>query len=379
LIDVITPGIEMNFDVLSFLFDNLFASGVIGGYVAISIIVVNVLTYLYKDNFTQRVKSAPKGYHPIIGALLGVIPGCGGTIVASILHKNKNLSFGGLLAAFIATLGEGSFVLLGASTEPLVPIEANLKAFVIVNIVGASVGMIAGGISDALKFNGINYDMNLHEGDPSSEIGIESRLRFKKTTEKIGLFLILGITLFLTPGSFMALWGGSIASIEDLTVYMCIAMTLVSIFYYSIQHFLFDGHCHSASQTNIRSVFLESIMDITMVITYVFIGLVAVNFVIDIVVGKDQFSSWMTESQLVVVFIAALIGATPGCGGMIAVAVAYATLQDFPIAALLAAGIATSGDGIFPLLAKNKKHAFTITGLSLVIALIVGYATVFLV
>ena len=47
----------------------------------------------------------------------GVIPGCGGTIVASTLYNNNKLSFGGLLAAFITTLGEGSFVLLGASSE----------------------------------------------------------------------------------------------------------------------------------------------------------------------------------------------------------------------------------------------------------------------
>ena len=86
--------------------------------------------------------------------------GCGGTIAASMLYKNENLSFGGLLAAFITTLGEGSFVLLGASTEPSVPIDANLKAFAIVNIVGICVGILVGSISDALKLKGFNYGLN---------------------------------------------------------------------------------------------------------------------------------------------------------------------------------------------------------------------------
>jgi hypothetical protein len=111
-----------------------------------------------------------------------------------------------------------------------------------------------------------------------------------------------------------------------------------------------------------------------MVITYVFIGLFAANFIIDVVIGAEAFEVWMRKSGFIVVTLAALIGATPGCGGMIAVAVAFITIGDFPMAALIAASIATSGDGIFPLLAQNKKDAIIITVSGLVIALVVGYA-----
>ena len=158
----------------------------------------------------------------------------------------------------------------------------------------------------------------------------------------------------------MALWGGGIASIEEVTVVMCLVMTVASIIYFVVQTFFLNGHCHSVSHQNIRSVLVESVMDITMVISYVFVGLVVANFVI------------------LVVVLAALIGVTPGCGGMIAVAVAYVTIPNFPIAALISAGIATSGDGIFPLLASNKKEALTISGLSLAIAIIVGYGVLFI-
>ena len=71
--------------------------------------------------------------------------------------------------------------------------------------------------------------------------------------------------------------------------------------------------------------------------------------------------------------LAALIGLTPGCGGMIAVAVAYIIIPDFPMAALIAAAIATSGDGIFPLLAENRKDGLIVSVLGLVVALVVGY------
>ena len=359
----------MNFDVLSFLYENLEASGVIGGYVALSLVVVNVLTHISNKSLTEKVLSAPEWSHSILGALLGVIPGCGGTIVASTLYNNNKLSFGGLLAAFITTLGEGSFVLLGASSEA--DVASNLKAFVIVNILGVAVGIVVGSLIDAFNFKGVQ---KVIKATPEPHyIHDKSRSLFQTITEKFGLFLVLGIVLFLTPGSILALWGGGIESIEDHTVVACVSLTVISIIYYLLQSFLLDGHCHSESHSDLHSVLLESVIDITMVITYVFVGLVVANFVIDVIVGPDQFNEWMNSSALLVVVIAALIGATPGCGGMITVAVAYISIQNFPIAALISAGIATSGDGIFPLIANNKKDALLITGISLVLAIVVGY------
>ena len=113
------------------------------------------------------------------------------------------------------------------------------------------------------------------------------------------------------------LFGAGIESIEDMTVVACVSLTVIGILYYLVQTFLLDGHCHSESHTDLKSVLLESVIDITMVITYVFVGLVVANFVIEVIVGPEQFKEWMSSSALLVVVIAALIGATPGCGGMI--------------------------------------------------------------
>ena len=139
--------------------------------------------------------------------------------------------------------------------------------------------------------------------------------------------------------------------------------------------FVLKRDCHNETCSNLKDVLIDAIADISMVITYVFIGLIVANFFIDIVVGPEKFNNWMSSSKIVVVLIATLICVTPGCGGMIAVAVAYITLPNFPIAALIAGAIATSGDGIFPLLAENKKDALVITGYSLVVALVVGFST----
>ena len=361
-----------NIDFYSFLVETLEAAGVIGAYVALSLVGVSILTYYSNDRITKKIQSAPTWSHSILGSLLGVIPGCGGTIVASTLYSNKKLSFGGLLAAFITTLGEGSFVLLGASAEA--DVAYNFKAFATVTITGVVVGIIIGSLFDAFNFKRMQHDVN-HDVIAGQDDSINQKSRFQEIIENSALLMILGTAFFLAPGSILALWGESIESIQGLTISLCIVLSLISISYYIMQTFLLDGHCHSENHTNIKSVLLESVIDISMVITYIFIGLFIANFVIDIVVGPEQFHSWMNSSALLVVVLSALIGATPGCGGMIAVAVAYVTIQDFPIAALISAGIATSGDGIFPLLANNKKDALIITGVSLLTAIIVGYAS----
>jgi uncharacterized membrane protein YhaH (DUF805 family) len=172
----------------------------------------------------------------------------------------------------------------------------------------------------------------------------------------------------------MALWGGSIEAIADLTVWVTIAFTLVSIVYYLVYKFILKEDCCFFDYKSVRSTLVDSVADITMVIVYVFIGLFVVNFIIDVMVGVERFEVWMTSAAWALVIIAAFIGVIPGCGGMIAVAVAYITIPGFPMAALIAAGIATSGDGIFPLLAQNRKDAVIVSGVGLAVAIAVGYA-----
>ena len=146
----------MNFDLGDFILQNLEAAGAIGAYVSISIIGVALLMYASKRKIENKNQFRSKYLHPVLGALLGVIPGCGGTIIASSMYKKNKLTFGGLFAAFITTLGEGSFVLLGASAEA--DVSSNLKAFAIVNVVGFFVGLIFGYVVDA-----IGYKINLEK------------------------------------------------------------------------------------------------------------------------------------------------------------------------------------------------------------------------
>ena len=363
----------MAFNLWSFIVENLEAAGAIGGYVSISIIGFSLLSFTTKKNHDKLLNQiGPEWTHPIIGSLLGAIPGCGATIVVASLYKNKKISFGGLFASFISTLGEGSFVLLGASNEANV--AGNLKAYAIITIIGLIVGIMFGYLSDMLKFKGYSI---IH---PINNVNTHA-VQMKQNTlsgivaEKIGIYSILAMALFLTPTSIMSLWGGSIDAISNLTSGVSVSLTVTCIIFYCLSSLVYKHHEFYHETVAIKHVILHTVIDVAMVVTYVFIGLFVANYVIDVVIGAETFDEWMTSSVYIVILLASLIGVTPGCGGMIAVAVAYIAIPNFPMAALIAAAIATSGDGIFPLLAQNKKDGLIVSAFGFVIALIVGYAT----
>ena len=171
----------------------------------------------------------------------------------------------------------------------------------------------------------------------------------------------------------MAFWCGSIASMSSLTCWLSVALTASCMIFYCVSVFIHKHHDCYSSYNTIKSTILHAILDVAMVVTYVFIGLFFANYIIDVLVGAETFDLWMTSSVYVVILLAALIGVTPGCGGMIAVAVAFITIPNFPMAALIAAAIATSGDGLFPLIAENRKDGLIVSVLGLVVALVVGY------
>ena len=361
----------MEFNFSSFFLDNLEAAGAIGGYVSLSIIGFALISFaIKKRNNNVSVQIGPKWTHPIIGSFLGAIPGCGATIVVASLYKNKNISFGGLLATFISTLGEGSFVLLGASNEASV--AGNIKAYIIITIFGIVAGVVFGYFFDIIGFRAKSENIQ-QKNNEDLDLSKTKNTSISIFVQKLGFYAILVMAIFLAPGSIIALWGGEIEAISNLTYWLSIALTITCIIFYYINKFTFKDHDCYSSYSNVKSTILHAILDVAMVVTYVFIGLFISNYVIDILVGADTFDSWMTSSVHLVILIAALIGVTPGCGGVIAVALAFITIPNFPMAALIAAAISTSGDGIFPLLADNKKDGLIISLLGLVIALIVGY------
>ncbi len=364
----------MEFSFSSFVIDNLNAAGTIGGYVAISIIGFACISFFIKKKYDKKSNNiGPEWAHPIIGSFFGCIPGCGATIVIASLYKNKQISFGGLFAAFISTLGEGSFVLLGVSDEAE-GVIGNLESYLIITVFGFITGFLCGYVLD---FFGLKFNSKIIEETKST-----SKTWNSNSIENFSFYVIIILSIILMPSSIMAFWGGEI----DLTIVLnrdlsldiiylaSIFLTLTCLIYYILTSFVYKRHgCH-CDHDNLKSVLSHAILDVSMVVSYVLIGLLVSNYFIDIIIGEDTFNQWMQSSVvLLIILFSGLIGVMPGCGGMIVVASAFLTVDNFPLSALITASIATSGDGIFPLLANNKKDGFLVSLFGLIIALMVGY------
>ena len=362
----------MEFNLLSFILDIFDASGGIGGYVSISIIGFALISFATKKKIKGEIKYFRyKWAHALIGSLIGAIPGCGATIIIASLYKNKKISFGGLLASFISTLGEGSFVLLGASNETA-NIVGNINGYFTITIFGLIVGFIFGFIYDiaGFKFHSKNDQKNIINDNYSQVKKDDHKPIF---IEKLGINIILLISVLLAPGSIMGLWGGGIEILSNLTYWLSITFSLICIIYYCFYKFInTDKNCF-CNENNLKSISYHAVMDVAMVVTYIFIGLFITNFIIDVIIGTEKFEILLTSSIYIIIFLSAIIGVIPGCGGMIAVAVAFITIPNFPMAALIAAGISTSGDGIFTMLAENKRDGVIVSGIGLLLALIIGY------
>jgi hypothetical protein len=77
---------------------------------------------------------------PLVGASLGALPGCGGALVVMPVYLRGTVTFGTVVAALVATMGDASFVLL--ATRPATAIGVHVSLLV--------VGGLSGLLVDAL-------------------------------------------------------------------------------------------------------------------------------------------------------------------------------------------------------------------------------------
>ena len=142
----------------------------------------------------------------------------------------------------------------------------------------------------------------------------------------------------------------SIESLENLTFWVSIIFSIICMMFYLFNKFSYKNHDCYSDYNNLKSTLLHAVSDIaswtllSCLLVYLF-----PNFIIDIVVGIETFNSWMASSSYALILIAALIGLTPGCGGMISVAVAFIVIPNFPLSALITASIATYWRWYFPI------------------------------
>jgi hypothetical protein len=318
-------------------------------FVLIMMLLIEYINVQTRGIWQKNLRQNRFGQY-LLGAFLGVIPGCLGAFTAVSLYSHRMVSFGALVAAMIATSGDEAFVML--AMFPLDAIYLNLVLFV--------VALLAGALSDRIftkqeRFLGAApHDFELHEEKmcyfcSKKEILLQLREMTYPRALLITVFaLFMAALLFGQLGLSEWNWkkvtfaaGGAFALFIVITV---------------PEHFLKEHIYDHIIKKHLVRIFL-----------WTFAALLAVHYMESYL----DVGAWLRENTMSVLVAASLLGIIPESGPHLIFATMYAKGLT-PFAVLLASSISQDGHGTLPLLAVSVRAFFWLQVIAVVVAITVG-------
>ena len=328
-------------------------------YIAVSSFVgVTLLIFvlLEKRNFNlQQFIEKNKSYEIPTSAFLGVIPGCGGAIMVMSLYTRGVVSFGSVLAALIATMGDAAFLLIASKPQ---------AALIILPITFIT-GIICGYVIKPFTKNFINkisLKKDLNKNLPKNKIP-------KKFYSLWLICLIPGICLGLLNAfqieiSFYIFGIDLIHSFSFILAMYCILLWVFNP--------LTDIQMASIHENSLRRV-----ADTTCFVTvWVIIAFVTYEL-IDLSTNGLIFDSLKYFGPFIPL-MAIIIGFIPGCGPQIMITSMYVSGQ-IPMSAQIGNSISNDGDALFPAIAISAKAAIIATLYSAIPAIFIAYLWYYLI
>ncbi len=317
----------------------------VSAFVAATLLLFYGLEKLFRFDLGRAMGGARAMQVPI-AAFLGATPGCGGAVIVVAAYAAGKVSFGAVVAALTATMGDAAFLLIATRPDTamiLLPMQLAL-------------GILTGWIVD--RFVAVDYRPKGTACEIAPRIGA-SRLRDYAylaaaipglmvgagQIASVNLTSVLGvpIEIFALAGVFtgLAIWAASPVN----------AITNPA-----------DGPItRMAEETAFISVWV--------ILAYLIYDYAATYAGLDI---KALFHGIAPVLPLV----AAAVGFIPGCGPQVLVATLYVN-GAIPFSALLANAVSNDGDALFPAIALAPRAAVMATVFSTIPALAASYAIYF--
>ena len=297
-----------------------------------------------------------------VAAALGAMPGCGGAVIVVTQFVTGRLSFGGVVAALTATMGDAAFLLI--AQEPITGLAMVALGFSVGMLSGWSVNAIHGGdfLRGKSRVTICPVMSQLFPGDWSTRI--VDRIWMAVFTPGIVLAILvafqvdadalLATTLVEEPVTLLGVVGGVLAVTMRLTP---------------------GRRRPSTVQTPESASLSRRVVEDTNFITIWVIGAFLVfelsvyGFGLDL---QSLFDGWAIFTPL----IAVLLGCIRGCGSQVLVTTMYLA-GLIPLSAQIGNTISNDGDALFPAIAIAPKVAIVATLYSAVPALILAYGWMF--
>lgn len=114
----------------------------VGVLLGVVILIFGYIDYKTSGNIVNILENN-KRIQPIIGAILGIIPGCGGSIILIPLYVKNKVGFGALVATLVSSMGDAAFIL----------ISTDIKSYLGVSLISFVTAIICGYIVDMLHLD----------------------------------------------------------------------------------------------------------------------------------------------------------------------------------------------------------------------------------
>lgn len=272
---------------------------------------IEIVEYKFGSLIRKRVQKAGKA-GPFFGALAGIFPQCGFSVVTAALYTQRLVTIGTFLAVLISTSDEAIPVILSQPDKIHLIWPLLITKFII--------ALFAGYVVDA-AFRKSN----------------------KKTLEHIDNFS-KGVN-------------------EEGHDHQCV-----------IEEPACCGHCTSseAKKFNYHEIIWHPVKHTVKILFFIFLTTLAINLLL-FYVGEDKLSLLLLNNTFWQPIIAALVGLIPNCAASIAITELY--LEGAISYGSVIAGLSASGGlGILVLFKedKNKKEVFKVIGLLFLVSVIAG-------
>jgi hypothetical protein len=335
-------------------------------YLAVSVFVAGTLALLaYAERGLRTDLGAWLARHRRsqvpAAALLGAFPGCGGAIIAVTQFGRGYLSFGAVVAALVATMGDAMFLLLVA--EPATAVGVLASSLVVGVVTGLLVDRVHG---DAF--------MRARHRAPAPARARAAPLVVGLTDRLWTLLVVPGgvIGLLLALQFDVGTWLAGQVDV-DLAYWLGIAGASLSVaMWSSTGESRGDCRCDAGRCDLAEPSPRQRVIDTTNFVTsWVVFAFVAYELLVA-TTGVDLGRAFAVWAPLVPA-IAVLIGLIPGCGPQILVTSMYLS-GSVPLSAQLGNAIANDGDALLPALAVAPRAAALATLYSAIPAVLVAYA-----
>ena len=362
-------------------------------FVAAMVFLFSWLQYATSGRFVEYIRSKKK-LQPVIGALMGLTPGCGGAIVMMPMYARGYVTYGTVLATLIATLGDSAFVLIGAAitdssfVAPLLAVHAisfvaGVSWGYLVDMTGTTPNQPLGRFGPT--FGQAKLDEETVNESPLDDLSREEPGGLGYKILHQGYLIWWTVTLIgLVFAILLLVWSGqdpdyglelsfNPTTMDGFITWIGLVGTSLSIILYFAQKNWFGDDTEATigdKLHSMRETMIHSASETAFVTFWVMIAYLAFEFgMLFSGISEQDMSNY--GDGFIAVLAASFIGLIPGCGPQIIAITAYTKdIISFP--ALAANAISQDGDALFPLLVRHKAASLWATIHTTIPAIIAG-------